>query len=64
MNKAKTRKTVTKRFKITKTGKVYSKKANTSHLNRKDTVSAKHRKSRNSYAKKGFAKKIKKMIVN
>ncbi len=61
--KAKTRKIVTKRFKITKKGKVLKKATNISHLKRNDSKTAKYRKKRESEASKSFSKKVKKMIV-
>lgn len=63
MPKAKTRKIVLKRFKLTKNGKLMKKTANTSHRNRIDDASAKSRKSGTSQVSKGFSKKIKLMII-
>lgn len=62
MKKQKTRKVVAKRFKITKTGKVKRKHANTTHNSRKDSADAKHRKKRNQQVKGKFEKKIKKLL--
>lgn len=63
MPKAKTRKVVLKRFKITGKGKVRKKHANISHLNRRDDSSTQSRKKKRSTVSKAFAKKIKLMIV-
>ena len=62
MPKMKTRKIVAKRFKITKTGKVKRRTANTAHNARKDTAGAKMRKRRDKEVKGRFAKKIKKLL--
>jgi large subunit ribosomal protein L35 len=65
MPKAKTRKIVLKRFKITKSGKIVRKASKTSHLNRKDDSSTRNRKKRDLIVtNKKVAKKLKKMIVN
>ena len=62
-NKAKTRRIVTKRFRVTKTGKVLSEHANTSHLNQMDDNSTSTRKKRMVQAKGKYAKKIVAMII-
>ena len=63
MPKAKTRKIVLKRFKITGTGKVVKGASCVSHLNRKSDNSLKMRKKKDSFTKGRFSKKIKRMIV-
>lgn len=63
MPKAKTRKIVTKRFKITSKGKLLRKPSRTSHRNRIDDASTKSRKSGRLRVAKGFEKKIKSMII-
>lgn len=60
--KAKARKIASKRFKITKTGKVKRKTCGISHLNRKNDSSTASRKKRNETVKGKFVKKVKKMI--
>lgn len=60
--KAKTRKIVTKRFKITKTGKIVRKACGTSHLNRKNDASTASRKKRTDSVKGKFTIKVKKMV--
>lgn len=45
-NKIKTKKTLLKRIKITKTGKILKKQICTGHLKRKWSVNKKHRKNR------------------
>jgi len=60
--KAKSRRVVSKRFKVTKTGKVKRKACGTSHLNRKNDSSTKSRKKRDETVKGKFIKKVKKMI--
>ena len=62
MPKAKSRKIVLKRFRITKTKKIKRKASNTSHLNRKDSKNAEYRKKRELIVVGAFAKKVKKMI--
>ncbi len=64
MPKAKSRKIVMKRFKITGKGKLRKKHCNISHLNRRDDSSTKSRKKHTSTVSKGFAKKIKLMIIS
>ncbi|OGC51882.1 hypothetical protein A2982_02565 [candidate division WWE3 bacterium RIFCSPLOWO2_01_FULL_39_13] len=63
-NKNKTRKVATKRFLVTKTGKVKRKFAHTSHLARKDDSSARHRKKRTVNVTAAFAKKVKRMVIS
>lgn len=62
MSKQKSRKIVLKRFKLTKKDKLIRKTCNTSHLNRKDDVSTRLRKSRNKYIIGKFKSKIVKMM--
>lgn len=62
-NKQKTKKIITKRFKVTKTGKIIRKYANVSHLNRKDDSSQNSRKKRNVKLKGGIKKIVKNLIV-
>ena len=64
MPKARTRKTVTKRFKISGTGKLLSKHSRISHKKRKNDSSTTSRQSRAVEVAKGFAGKIKRMIIN
>lgn len=64
MPKAKTRKTITKRFKLTGTGKLMRKPSRTSHRNRIDDASTKSRKSGMVEVSKAFTKKLKSMIIN
>jgi|LakMenE01Jun11ns_1017448.scaffolds.fasta_scaffold9930983_3 ribosomal protein L35 len=64
MPKAKTRKTVTKRFKVSGNGKLFAKHSRTSHRKRIDDSSTKSRKGNLIEISKGFAKKIKAMIIN
>lgn len=63
MPKAKTRKIVLKRFKLTKNGKLLKKANNTSHRKRIDDSSARSRKAKETRVSKGFEKKIKLMII-
>ena len=60
--KAKSRRITSKRFKVTKTGKIKRKTCGISHLNRKNDSSTKYRKKRNETVKGKFIKKVKKMI--
>jgi len=62
MPKLKTRKSVSKRVKITSKGKFLKGSINNSHLKRKEDNSSKSRKSRYSHISKGFAKRMKKML--
>ena len=62
MPKQKTRKSVTRRFKVTRTGKVLRRRGFSSHLNEKRS-SKKRRKDRKPAEVTGFyAKKIKKSL--
>ena len=60
--KAKSRRVISKRFKITKTGKIKRKACGTSHLNRKNDSSTTNRKKRDETVKGKFIKKVKRMI--
>lgn len=62
-NKQKTRKIVTKRFKLTKTGKVKRKHSATTHLGRKNSADSANRKKKEVPVKGKFKKKIKSMLV-
>lgn len=60
--KMKTRKSVTKRFKITKTGKVLRRQSFKGHLNAKKSAKRKRNLSKVVETKKSFAKRIKKRL--
>lgn len=62
MSKNKTRKIVTKRFKISANGKIQRKAGNSSHLNRKGDSSTSNRKKALIVVNKTFSKKIKRMV--
>ena len=62
MPKQKTRKSITKRFRITKKGKVLRLQGFRRHLNVKKSASKKRRLSRVVETKKVHAKKIKKAL--
>lgn len=62
MNKVKTRKSVSKRFRITKTGKVMRRRAFTSHLNEKRSSKKRRRQSRPVEVTGFYAKKLKKAL--
>ena len=62
MPKQKTRRIVTKRYKVTGKGKVLRKPSRTSHRNRIDDSSTKSRKSGLMQASKAFSKKLKAMM--
>lgn len=62
MPKLKTRKSVSKRIKITSTGKFLKGSIDNSHLKRKEDSSSKARKARKTEISKGFAKRMKKMM--
>ena len=64
MPKARTRKTVTKRYKITGKGKVLRKPSKTSHRKRIDDSSTKSRKSGRVEVTSKIADKLKAMIIN
>jgi ribosomal protein L35 len=60
----KTRKTLTKRVKITKTGKILKKQNRTGHLKRKWSANKKHRKSGlEQIVSKGYRKKFKRLLA-
>lgn len=59
----KTKKTLLKRIRITKTGKVLKKQNNTGHLKRKWTSNKKTRKNRNlQMVSKGYLKKTRTLL--
>lgn len=59
----KTRKTLLKRVKITKSGKIIKKQNNKGHLNSKSSVNKSHRKDRlEQVTAKGYKKMIKTML--
>ncbi len=61
--KIKTRKTLMKRIKVTKSGKILKKQNRTGHLKRKWTANKKHRKNRmNEVESVGYMKKIKQLL--
>jgi len=63
-NKQKTKKTLTKRVKITKSGKILKKKLRTSHLKAKWTANRKHRKAGlNQISSKKIQKKLMAMLA-
>jgi len=62
MPKLKTRKLITKRFRVTKNGKVLRGQGFRRHLNAKKTSSRKRRLSKVISTKKVYAKKIKKAL--
>lgn len=62
MPKQKTKKSVAKRFKITKTGKVIRRRGFKRHLNVKKSSSKKRRLKRPAKADKSHAKKIRKVL--
>jgi large subunit ribosomal protein L35 len=62
MPKQKTRKSITRRFKVTKSGKVMRRQAFRRHLNVKKSSRKKRRLKRVVEANKPFAKKIKKLL--
>ena len=62
MPKQKTRKIITKRFKITKKGKVIRRKAFARHLNAKKTRKRKRNLKKTTLVDKVHARKIKKIM--
>lgn len=62
MPKQKTKKILTKRFRITKTGKVLRRQGFKRHLNAKKSSKTKRRLGRVVEVKKSHAKKIKKVL--
>jgi len=63
MPKLKTKKTLTKRIKLTKKGKMLRKQIDTGHLKRKWSTNKKHRKNKSKLiGNKGHQKKFKKML--
>lgn len=61
-NKLKIRKSVKKRFKITKTGKVLRRSTHLRHLKRKESKSASRRKKVPKVVTGKMARKVKKML--
>lgn len=62
MPKQKTRKSVTRRFRVTRTGKVLRRRSFARHLNEKKSSSRKRALRRTVNTKKTYAKKIKKAL--
>ncbi len=62
MPKIKTRKSVVKRFKVTKTKKVLKRKAGQDHFNARESGSTKRNKKRDDSIHKSDAKNIIKML--
>lgn len=62
MPKMKTRKSVVKRFKITKTGKVLHRKSNRRHLNVKKSASKKRQGRRMVKTSKSYSKRVRKVL--
>ncbi|OGM05249.1 50S ribosomal protein L35 [Candidatus Woesebacteria bacterium GWB1_43_5] len=62
MPKQKTRKSITKRFKITKTGKVLHRVSFRRHLNEKKSAKRKRQARRLVATNKTYAKKIRKLL--
>jgi len=62
MPKLKTKKSITRRFKITKTGKVLRRRGFVRHLNVKKSAKRKRRLRRLTITKEVYAKKIKKAL--
>lgn len=62
MPKQKTRKSITKRFRVTKTGKVMRRRSFARHLNEKKPSSRKRALKRTVQTKKSYAKRIKKAL--
>jgi len=60
--KKKIKKSVSKRFRVTKTGKVMFAHHNTGHLRRKKSKSRQRRQNEPGQLKGTFAKKVKKML--
>lgn len=63
MPKQKTRKSASKRFKVTKTGKVMFEHQMASHLRRKKSARQKRRQAEPGLLVGEFAKKVKRMLV-
>lgn len=61
---AKTRKSFTKRFKVTGTGKVLRRSPNRRHLLRKKSVKQKRRSGQDKAVSKGFAAHVKRAMPN
>ena len=62
MGKLKTRKAVSKRFKITKTGKVVKQTCGKGHFNSRETGNVKRNKRKDGVARKVMNKSVKKIM--
>ncbi len=62
MPKQKTRKSIVRRFRVTKTGKVMRRRSFSRHLNEKKSSSRKRALGRTVQTKKAYAKRIKKAL--
>jgi len=62
MPKQKTKKIITRRLRVTKTGKVMRRQSFARHLNAKKTAKRKRRLRKPIQTKKSYAKKIKKIL--
>ena len=62
MPKQKTRKSIIKRFRVTKTGKVMRRRSFARHLNEKKSSSRKRALKKTVQTKKSYAKRIKKAL--
>jgi len=62
MGKLKTRKAVSKRFKITKTGKVTKQTCGKGHFNSRETGNVKRNKRKDGVARKVMNKSVKKIM--
>jgi large subunit ribosomal protein L35 len=62
MKKQKTRKSISRRFKITKTGKILRRRSGTRHLRVKKSRKQKRRLKNQVAVKKTYAKKLAKVI--
>lgn len=62
MSKIKTKKSATKRFKITKTGKIFRRQSFTSHLNVKRSSKKRRRQSRPVEVTGSYAKRLRKAL--
>ena len=61
--KIKTRKAVTKRFKVTKTGKIVARTANQDHFNSKESGDKTRKKRSDKQITSGIKKSIKRQLV-
>lgn len=62
--KAKTRKSFTKRFKVTGSGKVMRRSQNRRHLLRKKSVKQKRRSGQDQQVSEGFSKHVERAMPN